>query len=338
MYRYKNNPLRIAIASLLLIFLSVCLTGCRQNTEPVSSTGFYFDTFISVTLYDTVDEQRAGEILDGCMVLAGHYEQLFSRTLATSDLSRINSHPCEFVSVDPETAALLQTACEYAALADGLVDPSIGAVSSLWDFHDTASPDIPSDAELTEALSHVDYNKITIQGSQVMLAEEGMILDLGFIAKGYIADRMKEYLLTRDVHSAVISLGGNVLTIGTKPDGAPFHIGIQKPFADTGTSLLTVDIIGQSVVSSGNYERYFKKDGVLYHHILSPLTGYPVDSGLSQVTIISNDSVTGDALSTLCFLSGYEKATALLKAYPDVQAIFVLDDGSVISYNSAITL
>lgn len=333
MYRYKNNTFRTIIASLLFVCLLTGMTGCQRNMEPVSSTGFYFDTFISVTLYDISDEQHAETILDGCMELAGHYEQLFSRTLATSDISRINSHPCEFVSVDPETADLLQTACEYAALSDGLVDPSIGAVSSLWDFHDTEAPVIPSDADLTEALSHVDYRKITIKDSQVMLNEEGMILDLGFIAKGYIADRMKEYLLTEDVHSAVISLGGNVLTIGTKPDGSPFHIGIQKPFADTGTSLLTVDITGQSVVSSGNYERYFEKDGVLYHHILSTLTGYPVDSGLSQVTIISDDSVTGDALSTLCFLSGYEKATALLKAYPDVQAVFVPDDGSVIFYN-----
>lgn len=332
MRRYKNNTFSPQIAILLLIGLLLGMTGCQRTVEPVSSTGFYFDTFISVTLYDITELQCADDILNGCMELAGRYEQLFSRTVETSDISRINAHPGEWVNVDPETAALLQTACDYAERSGGLVDPSIGAVSSLWDFHEAAGFVIPSDAALTEALSHVDYRKITIRNSQVMLAEEGMILDLGFIAKGYIADRMKDYLLDRNVHSAVISLGGNVLTIGSKPDGSPFHIGIQKPFADTGVSLLTIDASDRSVVSSGNYERYFEKDGILYHHILSTKTGYPVDSGLSQVTIISDDSVTGDALSTLCFLSGYEKATDLLKSYPDVQAVFVLDDGSVISY------
>lgn len=332
MRRYKNNTFSPQIAILLLIGLLLGMTGCQRTVEPVSSTGFYFDTFISVTLYDITEPQRADDILNGCMELAGRYEQLFSRTVETSDISRINAHPGEWVNVDPETAALLQTACDYAERSDGLVDPSIGAVSSLWDFHEAAGSVIPSDAALTEALSHVDYRRITIRDSKVLLAEEGMILDLGFIAKGYIADRMKEYLLDRDVHSAVISLGGNVLTIGNKPDGSPFHIGIQKPFADTGVSLLTIEASDRSVVSSGNYERYFEKDGILYHHILSTKTGYPVDSGLSQVTILSDDSVTGDALSTLCFLSGYEKATDLLKSYPDVQAVFVLDDGSVISY------
>ena len=319
---------------MVIFMLGVMLSGimgCQSRPVRVSSTGFYFDTVISVTIYDVENTTHGNELLEGCMSMAEYYENLYSKTIPTSDIARINAHPGEYVTVSPETITLLQTACHFASLSNGLIDPSIGAVSSLWDFHSHEDTAIPSGTALAEALSHVDYRKISMQDSQVKLAEEGMALDLGFIAKGYIADRMKDYLVSEGVQSALISLGGNVLALGSKPDGSPFHVGIQKPFADTGTSVMTVEDSDRSIVSSGNYERYFKADGVLYHHILSTQTGYPVSSGLSQVTILSDDSVTGDALSTLCFILGYEKATTLLENYPDVQAIFVLDDGSVVT-------
>lgn len=317
----------------MLGFLLLGISGCQSLPVQVSSTGFYFDTVISVTIYDTENTARGHELLARCMSMAEYYENLYSRTIPTSDIARINSNPGKYVTVSPETITLLQTACHFASLSNGLVDPSIGAVSSLWNFHEKEMPVIPDNDMLAEALSHVDYCKISIQNSQVKLVEEGMILDLGFIAKGYIADRMKDYLVSEGVQSALISLGGNVLALGSKPDGSPFQVGIQKPFADTGTSMMTIEDSDRSIVSSGNYERYFKADGVLYHHILSTQTGYPVNSGLSQVTILSDNSVTGDALSTLCFILGYEKATTLLENYPDVQAIFVLDDGSVSYFN-----
>ncbi len=329
-FKYKHTKINIALCFLILILFE--MTGCQGIPKQVSATGFYFDTFISITIYDAKSESAGEELLEGCMSLAEHYENLLSKSIDTSDISQINSHPGEYVTVDTETINLLQIACDYARLSDGIVDPTIGAVSSLWDFHETTEPVIPSSEAIAEAVSHVDYHKLFIKDQQVMLAEEGMALDLGFIAKGYIADQIKKYLLEEGVESALINLGGNVLAIGTRTDGSPFRVGIQKPFADTGTALLTIDDSDQSVVSSGNYERYFEVDGTLYHHILSTETGYPVNSGLSQVTIISDDSVTGDALSTLCFILGYEKATTLLENYPDVQAIFVLDDGSVL-YN-----
>lgn len=334
MFTYKQKRRTSLIAILLLVMILTGICGCKPLPVQVSATGFYFDTFISITIYDAETTDRGNEILNGCMSLAEHYENLYSKSISTSDIARINFHPGEPVTVDSETITLLQTACQYAALSDGLIDPSIGAVSSLWDFHETKDPVIPSADALSAAVRHVDYRKIRIDGNQVTLSEEGMALDLGFIAKGYIADRIKEYLISEGVRSALISLGGNILALGSKPDGSPFRVGIQKPFADTGTSIMTVEDSGRSIVSSGNYERYFEADGVLYHHILSTQTGYPVNSGLSQVTIISDDSVTGDALSTLCFILGYEKATTLLEDYPDVQAIFVLDDGSVISNKS----
>ena len=132
---------------------------------------------------------------------------------------------------------------------------------------------------------------------------------------------------------ALINLGGNVVTLGGRPDGSPFRVGIRNPFEKDGAPLLTLELSDKSVVSSGNYERFFVKDGKLYHHILSTATGYPAESGLSQVTIISPDSTRADALSTLCYIYGYEKAASLLENYPDIQAIFVTEDGDIIYHN-----
>lgn len=157
-----------------------------------------------------------------------------------------------------------------------------------------------------------------------------MSVDLGCIAKGYIADRMKEYLVSHGVESATITLGGNVLCIGTHPDGTPFHIGIQKPFADRNETMAIADIEDLSVVTSGIYERYFQEDGVLYHHILNPDTGYPYDNDLTSVTIISQDSADGDGLSTACFALGLQEGLKLVEAaVPKAYGIFVTKDGGV---------
>ena len=325
-----------------ILMASLLLCGCSRFSPsgPLTANGFYFDTSVSISIYDAPSQEDGERILSECMSLAEYYENIFSKTVSTSDISQINSHTGEYVTVHEETIELLQAACSYAELSDGLVDPTIGAVSSLWDFHEQEHPDIPSETALQKAISTVNYKNIHINGQQVMLSDSEASLDLGFIAKGFIADKMKTYLETQQIHSALIRLGGNILAIGQKPGGSDFRIGIQKPFAQTGTPLLTIGVHDLSVVSSGNYERYFIKDNLLYHHILSTETGLPVNSGLSQVTIISDRSVDGDAFSTYCFILGYENAATLLQQYPDIQAIFVFDDGTVsyVNFDSSLLL
>lgn len=183
--------------------------------------------------------------------------------------------------------------------------------------------------DLHEALSHVGYEKVTIKEDTVSFSDPLTEIDLGFIAKGYIADRMKDYLVSQGVSSATINLGGNVLTIGSRPDGTPFRIGIQKPFAPTGTPALTLPITDLSVVSSGVYERYFELDGTLYHHILDTKTGYPIQNNLFEVTIISPSSMDGDALSTTCFLLGLEEGIALIESRENTEAVFLTSDGNI---------
>lgn len=312
---------------LLLTVLSICLSGCKTADTPMSQTGLYFNTVITVTLYDT--DSKTPKLLAECMALADGYEKLFSRTLKGSDIWNINHSQGSFVTVDEETVILLKEALFYAELSDGLVDPTIGSLSSLWNFGEKNQGIIPSQEAITSALSHVNHEAVLIEGLQVALTDPNACLDLGFIAKGYIADRIKEYLVSQGVTAALINLGGNIAAIGGKDSHTGFKIGIQEPFAATGTPALSLTVQDKSLVSAGSYERYFEKDGVLYHHILSTTDGFPADSGLFQVTVISESAVAADALSTLCFILGYEKGFSLIKELADTEAVFITEDGTI---------
>ncbi|MGN0366184.1 MAG: FAD:protein FMN transferase [Suilimivivens sp.] len=316
----------------LICSIAILLTGCNSymnSTAPLKVNGVYFDTIISVTIYKNGSQQ----ILEECMDLAAHYENLLSPNVEGSDVWKINHSNGSFVTVDNDTLMLINTALFYAQLSDGLVDPTIGSLSQLWNFGSDNQELVPEDSLIKTALSHVNYKTIIIRNQQVKLTDPQARIELGFIAKGFIADKMKEFLISKGVTSALINLGGNVLTLGNKPDDTPFQIGIQKPFSPVGTPALTLDVTDSSVVSSGNYERYFEKNGKLYHHILSTDTGYPVDNELSQVTILSTSSVDGDALSTLCYILGYEEAALLLESHPDIRAIFITEDGDTLYAN-----
>ena len=226
----KSYILRLMIAlfaALFFILIPTALTGCSRTTEPISRTGFYFDTVIQITLYDTENEA----VLDGCFALAEKYENLFSATKEGSDVWKINNADGETVTVSEETVKLLIWAADYANTTEGKIDPTIRPVSELWDFGSEGNAHIPQDAAIKEALSHVYYDKIRFGVAPsdetgepvyrtVTLIDPDAAVDLGFIAKGYIADKMKEYLLWQGIESACISLGGNVLAIGEKPDGS----------------------------------------------------------------------------------------------------------------------
>lgn len=322
----KNKFFNVTVFILFCAFFLCSFTSCSSaKSIPVSQTGFHFDTVITVTIYSGGTENT----LNSCFELAGAYEKLFSRTMEGSDIYRINHSGGTPTDVSTETADLIKIALDYATLTNGIVDPTIGSVSSLWDFHEDASLIPPDDTIIQDALSHVDYRSVLVDGTSVTLTDPDARLDLGFIAKGYIADKLKEHLLSEGVTSALINLGGNILAVGAKPDNSTFTIGIQKPFADTGTPITTVSVKDASVISSGIYERYFEYNGTLYHHILDTQTGYPVNNDLLGVSILSESSTDGDALSTICLALGYEKALDLIHSLDDVEAIFITSDNEV---------
>lgn len=318
---------RLVIVLLSGFMLLSVVTGCRaSSSEPISQNGFYFDTAITITLYDNENP----EILDKCFALCSEYEQLLSVTINDSDVSKINQAAGAPVKADPRTIELLNQAIRFSELSDGAFDCTIAPLSGLWDFH-AEKPALPDQEALETALKSVDYRQIDISGDTVTLKNPDMAIDLGGIAKGYIADRLKEYLLSENVSSALINLGGNVLAVGSKSGNEPFTIGIQRPFDTGGTPIATVSVKDRSMVTSGVYERCFELDGVLYHHLLDPSTGYPFDNGLYSVTILTGSSTKADALSTACFGLGLEKGMALIESLEDVEALFVTDTYDVLS-------
>lgn len=324
-----QNKKQIILSCVLLLAIFAAFTFFYQKKlpaqEPVSETAFKLNTVVTVTLYDSDDRSLIAEAL----ALCDKYEALFSRTKESSELYQLNHGTLpqdeNGFSVSPETAELIAKGLEYGALSAGNFDIAIEPVSSLWDFT-SGEKKLPDAAAIEAALPFVNYQDVHLNKDHVQFTSDHMGLDLGAIAKGYIADKMKEFLVSRGVKSATINLGGNVLCIGKKPDGSPFRIGIQKPFGERSETVGTLGITDQSVVSSGIYERFFEKDGRLYHHILNPATGYPYETSLISVTIISDKSIDGDGLSTTCFALGLEKGMELIDSLPDVHALFITDD------------
>lgn len=315
----------LALTSAALIAFSAVSCTSPSESESLSETGMYFDTVVTVEAWGTTRD-----VLENCMDMCEKYEQLFSAHIETSEISEINRAAGRPVEVSPETAELIQLGCRFGELTDGKFDITIAPASMLWDFHHADNPVVPDSGKLKEAASHTDYRCVHVDGCTVTLSDPDAMIDPGGIAKGYIADRIKEYLQSQGVGHALINLGGNMLAVGGRYDGADFRIGIQEPFADSGTVIAAVSVSDASVVSSGNYERYFEKDGVLYHHILDPDTGMPADTGLYQVTVLSESSAEGDALSTACFLLGPEKGMELIRSLDGVEAVFVTDDMEIL--------
>lgn len=324
----KKQTLVTSLGTIFVLFLIFGMFYQKQhpkNTEPISRTAFKLNTVVTVKLYDSTDET----ILDEVLALCDKYENIFSRTKETSEIYQLNHETLSqengrFILSD-ESAELISKGLEYGKLSNGAFDIAIEPISSMWDFT-SEEKIVPEKDTLEAALPLVNYEDVNLDGNKLQFKQHGMGLDLGAIAKGYIADQMKEFLLSKGIKSAIISLGGNILCIGEKPDGTPFNVGIQKPFADRSETITSIEINDKSVVSSGIYERFFKKDGVLYHHILNPQTGYPYDNDLISVTIISDKSVDGDGLSTSCFALGLEKGMELIDSLPHVEAVFITND------------
>ena len=327
-YSASTTVKKLAFCLLTALTLPMILTGCGSREEPVSRTDFCFDTVVSVTLYD-IPRKDGERLLDRCTELLTHYDrEVFSAHDERAVLWRFNhADPGEgsltarlrSADVDPEFLALTERAFSWQARTDGAFSPTLGCLIDLWNIGGDPPGPVPTREAVAEALSHSSPE------------DPDARLDLGGIAKGYAADRLKEYLTGEGVTSAVINLGGNVLLIGARPDGSPFRVGIRDPGSGGESSvILTIPLSDQSVVTSGIYERYFEEDGVRYHHILDPSTGYPADSGLSSVTILSADSADGDALSTACLVLGAEKGQALIESLPDTEALFITAEGEQI--------
>ena len=311
---------------IILLILSVVLafSACSTSENMTSDTYFILDTVVSIKIYNQEDAQK---IINECFNICKKYDSMFNKNNPNSDIGRINNAKSETVEVDYDTVELLEKALVYAHLSDGAYDPTIGVITELWDFQ-TKNPTIPTDNQIQQMLIHVNYKEVEIIGKTVTLNDPLMKIDLGGIAKGYITDKIVEYLISVGVKSAIVDLGGNIYVIGDN-NGSKWQVGIQKPFAVRGETVKVLNLTDISMVTSGNYERYFEIDNKIYHHILDPKTGYPVENGINSVSIIAQNSCDADALSTACFVLGTEKGKDLALKFSNIQAIFVKSDNEL---------
>lgn len=324
--RVKSRIMGVLMAYLCLFCM---ILGC-EGMSSHSRLGYYMDTVISITLYG--DESECSLLIDECMDICGEYDRRLSLSrYEDSEIAMLNAGLSETVSL--ETAELILRAIGYSELSGGAFDISIAPVSSLWDFT-SKDPAIPDEELINSAIGRVDYTAITVDGERISFFMEGMQLDLGGIAKGFVADKIREHLTLLGVTSGIIDLGGNVVVIGKKPSGEPYLVGIKDP-NEGAQPLCLLEVADTAVVTSGTYERMFVHEGRNYHHILDANTGYPSDTDIVSATIITRSAEKADALSTICVLLGSERAEELLSELEGVYAVLILEDGSIRYINGA---
>lgn len=339
--RTGNLPVRlfrIIAAVLLTAVIIIPQTGCGGK-EPVSGSEFCLDTSCEITIYDMegMSEAKAVGIIDQAFAEIREYENMLSRTVEGSDVYRINHADGKSTEVSAETLDVIHTGLLMAELSGGKFDITVGALTDLWKFT-SDNPSVPEDQEIRKALETVGYENITMKGNEVGLSDSETRIDLGGVAKGYIADKTGEYMEAQGVTKAIINLGGNITAIGEKEEDTPWTIGIERPYSDRSEIVGSIKVSDKTVVTSGIYERQFVEDGVRYHHVLDPQTGYPAETDLEAVTITAVKGNSGfcDSLSTACLILGKEKAHRLVlklqDEYPqmEIEAAFIDKNDNIV--------
>ncbi len=334
----KSQKKHVLVRSFTIIFLgalfsAAVLTGCAgrpdPSEDPVSRTEYALGTYISVRVYAEVEDELLQEVFDRVMEIESKMS-VSEDDYDTTELLELNRRAGEEpYQVSPDTYEVLEAAREYSELTEGAFDLSIGPLVSLWNIGSEDAA-VPEEEAIVEAVSKVDYSNVRFEGNNTIYLEEAeMAVDVGAIAKGYAADQAARILMDAGVEHALLDFGGNILTIGNKPDGSQWRIGIQHPEESRNQYLGILEGVDETIVTSGPYERYFIEEGVRYHHILDRRTGYPARNGLLSATIVAEESMRADALSTATFVLGMEEAQELVLSLEEVEAIFVTEEQEV---------
>lgn len=321
----RKNKIIVSIF-ILIITVAVFIACSNKKVEPISRTEVWLDTPCKITIYD----KAKNESLDKAFQVLKNIQDKMNVNQEDSEVSKINQNAgVAFVKVSDETFYVIKEGKKYGELTNGKFDISIGPIVKLWGIN-TDHARLPQEKEIKELLPLVNYKDIIINENEksVMLKNKGMSIDLGGIAKGYAGDIVSKVLKENGIEHAVIDLGGNIVVLGSKTDGSNWKVGIQNPSSQRGQYFGVIEVANKSVVTSGIYERYFEKDGRIYHHIFDTATGYPVDNNLSAVTIITDKSIAGDALSKV-FCMGVEKGRDFINGIEGADAIFVTKNKEV---------
>ena len=323
MKQMKNKtviPLTVVFAVIIVVS---CVYALFFKTGEDSKTDVAMGTVITVKAYG----RHTSEGVENAVSAVKNLDSLISKTVENSDISKINADSS--ADVDEKTVSVINKTLDVCKDSAGALDITVGNLSETWDIGGD-NQKVPADDEIQKGLSFVGYENIKISGNNVSVPS-GVHLDLGASGKGAGADEAVSALKnTKGVSGAVVSVGGTVGVFGKNPNSDHWGVGVRKPERDNTGYIAVIKLYKDSFVStSGSYEKYFEFDGKTYHHILSPFTGYPAESGLKSVTVVTYDSgVYADSLSTACFVLGYEKSLELLEKY-SADAFFIMDDGSV---------
>lgn len=299
----------LLIVAACMLLLSACAPAMK------TSESYALDTICTQKVRGENADVAIGEVNAMLQRITREYSlnegsQLFAVNIAAPDAAQVSE----------EAAALIAQALQIAEETGGAFDPTIGPVTVLWNI--SGNPRLPSDEQISTALPLVDYSRVRMEGVAITLPEAGMMLDLGGIAKGYAADLAVTIYEKHGIGAALLNLGGNVYAYGAREDGSDWKIGLRDPLGNPGEYAAVIPIKNGSVVTSGVYERFFEKDGQVYHHLFDPRTGYPSDNGLLAVTVVCENSARADALSTALFVMGLEEGLEAAQNMPDVQAVF----------------
>lgn len=308
-----------------LLVAALMLAGCSAQTSaegPSQTREVYaMDTVMTLEAYG----QNADAALDEAVAEIERLDALWSIASSDGEIARLNAE--KQITASADTLALLTRAKEISAATSGLFSTTIAPLMEAWGFT-SGDYRVPDEAELSALLAHVDDEEIAISDSTVTIPADAKV-DLGGIAKGFTSARVMEIFRENGVESGILSLGGNVQALGTKPDGSLWRVGLQDP-ADERALFATLELADKAVITSGAYERNFEQNGIVYHHIIDPRTGYPAESGLSSVTVVSDDGTLADGLSTALFIMGKEAAVEFWRSHrDDFDMVLLADDGAV---------
>jgi thiamine biosynthesis lipoprotein len=307
------------------LFIILIFVSCRRTES--SRAEFVMGTFCSVMFFEQVDSRVYQDIFNRIREI----EYLMSANISGTDIDRVNAAAgIEPVQVHEDVFKVVEKALYFAEISGGAFDPSVGPLVSLWGIG-TENPRVPTQEEIDEALQLVNWRDVELDSvtRNIFLKRRGMSLDLGAIAKGYAADEAAAIVKSAGLERAIIDFSGNIVTVGERKNKTPWRVGIQNPNEKRDVSLGILQVTEQTVVTSGMYERFFEEDGRRFHHIFSTSSGYPVENDLLSVSIISDNSMNADALSTTAFALGYEKGRELVESMPGTEAVFIFKDASV---------
>ncbi len=338
MFTQLKNKKNIIACIILLVFIMLLFIFIfkKENSEYSKYLGSKeaFGTIFTISLYsDNIEKFNETTLKDFCDKIfneADRLEKIFSVTIPDSELSLLNESAYNTeIKVSDELFTVLEKSLYYCELSEGAFDISIGNLISLWDIGNGKNI-IPETSQIDTLKNASNWKNIVLNKDRktVQFTSEDVKINLGAIAKGYAGDVLKNMLTDEfNISHAILNLGGNIVTIGSKPDGSDWNIGIKNPL-DVNSILTSLSIEDKAIVTSGNYERYFELNGIRYHHILDPFTGFPSDNGIISSTIIGTSSTDCDALSTTCYIIGIEKSLKLINSIDGYEAIFVDNSGN----------